>query len=286
MIVAAGIDDLLIARVANAIAVAMEAAYGATAGTSDLRARLTRARSLTGALQPRANTQALELLKEILAENADEPTALALAAWCHAQRAVYNWSAAPDQDKVEAKYLATAATKAGFDDPDSLTTIAAARTLVADRNGAAVLLDRSLRLDCGAAQTHIRSGWLANYVDAPSRAARHFRAAIRMAPLSPGRFNALAGLGVAHFIRGEHMQAANRMEQALALNPAATWIFRNLIPAYAAVGDWKRAEAGLAELLQDYPNLTVAAVCEAMVFSPAMINRIADGLCRAGLSRT
>lgn len=245
--------------------------------------RLMMARSLAGALQPAANRQALDQLNAILAEDADEPSALALAAWCHAQRAVYNWSANPDRDRGEARRYAAAATRTGLEDPECLTMIATARTLVGDRNGAEVLLDRALRLDPQASGAHVRSGWLANYLDEPARAVRHFHMAIRLAPLDAAAFNCLAGLGVAHFIRGDYAQAIRRMEQALALNPKAVWIYRNLVPAYAAIRDRPKAEDGLLTLVKDHPQLTVASVYDAMVFSPIVMAKIAEGLRWAGL---
>ena len=247
--------------------------------------RLLAARSLAGALLPAANRQALDLLHAILAEDADKPSALALAAWCYAQRAVYNWSSNPDQDRGEARRCAAAATRTGIEDPECLTMIATARTLVADRNGAEVLLDRALRLDPQATGVHARIGWLANYRDEPARAARHFRTAIRRAPLDRASFNCLAGLGVAHFIRGDHPPAIRCMEQALALNPQAVWIYRNLVPAYAAIRDQQKAEDGISTLVKDHPRLTVASVCDAMVFSPTTMAKIADGLRCAGLPR-
>jgi DNA-binding SARP family transcriptional activator/tetratricopeptide (TPR) repeat protein len=247
--------------------------------------RLVTARSLATVLQPAANRQAVDLLSAVLNEDADEPGALALAAWCYAQRAVYNWSSNPDQDRGEARRYAAMATRTGMEDPECLTTIATARTLVADRNGAEVLLDRALRLDPLASGAHVRAGWLANYGDEPARAMRHFRMASRLAPLDKGSFNCLTGLGVAHFIRGDQSQAIRRMEQALALNPKAIWIYRNLVPAYAAAGDRPKAEDGVRALLDAHPHLTVAAVCDAMVFSPVVMARIAEGLHWAGLPR-
>jgi hypothetical protein len=75
------------------------------------------------------------------------------------------------------------------------------------------------------------------------------------------------------------------MEQALALNPKAIWIYRNLVPAYVASGDRKKAEQGISTLVSDYPKLSVASVCNAMVFSPTVLKRIAAGLSSAGLPR-
>jgi DNA-binding SARP family transcriptional activator/tetratricopeptide (TPR) repeat protein len=250
--------------VVDAIGAATRVASPGAGDTGDLPNRLLTARSLAGALQPAANRQAVDVLNAILAEDADEPNALSLAAWCYAQRAVYNWSTNPDQDRGEARRFAAAATQIGIEDPESLTTIAAARTLVADQNGAEALLDQALRLDPRAAGAHVRRGWLANYLDDPARAARHFRMAMRLAPFDAAYFNCLAGLGVAHFIQGDHIQAIRRMEQALALSPKAVWIYRNLVPAYVAAGDRQKAGDGICMLVKDHPQLTVAAVCDAL----------------------
>lgn len=269
----------------EAIGAAIRTAELDTVDPDSVRGRLVQARALAGALEPDANRRALQLLNEVLAQDADEPDALALTAWCYGQRAVYNWSRGIAQDRTEARYYAAAATRVGLDEPGCFTTIAAARTLVADRNGAEALLDRALRLDAQAPVTHLRSGWLANCVDQAARGVRHFRTAIRLAPLASWSFNARAGLGVAHFIRGEHAQAVRAMEQALALSPRATWIQRYIVPAYMGAGQRAKAEDGVRVLVKDYPGLTVASVCEAMVFSPPVMARIAEGLRGAGLPR-
>ena len=262
----------------DAIGAAIQAARPSTGEPDDLLNQLLTARALAGALEPTANRQALELLNAIRADDADEPSAVALAASCYAQRAVYNWSTNPDQDRMEAKHYAAGATWSGIEDPECLTMIATARTLVADRNGAEVLLDQALRLNPRACGAHVRSGWLANYLDEPARAERHFRIASKLTPLDASLFNCLTGLGVAHFIRGDYAQAIQCMEQALALSPKAVWIYRNLVPAYVAAGVRQKAEDGISMLIKDHPQLTVAAVCDAMIFSPTVMAKISEGL--------
>ncbi|GAB2895906.1 hypothetical protein GCM10027093_34440 [Paraburkholderia jirisanensis] len=268
----------------EAITVAVRSAGTEADRADSLDVRIATAKRFAAALEPAANRRALTLLNDILAEDADAPCALALAAWCHAQRVVYNWSDDLGRDKAEARYFAASATRAGMNNPACLTAIATARTLVGDRNEAEVLLERSLQLDGRLPEARVRSGWLANYAEQPREAARHFRAAIRLAPIDPSLFNALAGLGVAHFIEGNHVQAIRRMEQALALNPKAVWIYRNLVPAYAAAGERQKAESGVCALLENYPRLSVGDVTDAMVFSAPVMAKIASGLRGAGLS--
>ncbi len=271
---------------AAAVRRAVDALGAAVRSRTDLPTienRLSAARSLAVALHPDANRRALALLDEILAEQPDERSAMSLAAWCHAQRSVYNWSADLAHERDEARRYAVRATEIGPDDPECLTTIATALMLVSERSGAEALLERALRLDEQLPSAHARSGWLANYQEKPGRAERYFRNAMMLDPLGEGFFNYLAGLGVAHFIRSEQARAVRRMEQALALNPKAAWIYRNLIPAYAALGDQRRSEGGVAALLRDQPELTIASIADAMVFSSSVMERITDGLRDAGM---
>ncbi|CAM2154858.1 protein of unknown function [Pararobbsia alpina] len=270
-------------KTAEAMGAAMRAASDEADDDRRLHNRIAKAGRLTASLEPAANQMALTLLKDILDENPDEPCALALAAWCHAQRVVYNWSSNIDGDRAESRYYAASATRGGIHDPKCLTTIATARMLVGDPNGAEVLLSRSLQLDRQIPETRIRSGWLANFAEDPGAAVRHFRAAIKLAPLDQPPFNALAGLGAAHFIEGNHGEAIRRMEQALALNPKALWIHRNLVPAYAAAGERRKAEDGARTLVDHYPRLTVGDITGAILFSSPVLARIAAGLREAGV---
>jgi DNA-binding SARP family transcriptional activator/TolB-like protein len=254
---------------------------GADDGPGDL---LLAARAFANALEPAANRRALEILAEALDRDPRDPRALALTAWCHAQRCVYNWAEDGDRDRGEAERLARAAALGGGDDPDCLTIIGSARSLVADHGGAGLLLGRALQLDPYSSLARARSGWTANYLDRPDLAIRHFRAALRLAPHDPASFNSFIGLGVAHFIKGDNVGAIGHMERGLALNPRAIWAYRNLVPAYIAAGRQADGERGVGMLLTEHPALSIPAVHGAMVFSGPVMARISEGLARAGLS--
>ena len=55
-----------------------------------------------------ANAEALRLLQKAIELDPDYALPKSLAAWCHAQRAVYHWSP-PSEGRAEALRLATAA---------------------------------------------------------------------------------------------------------------------------------------------------------------------------------
>jgi DNA-binding winged helix-turn-helix (wHTH) protein/tetratricopeptide (TPR) repeat protein len=252
-------------------------------GDPEVHGLLLEAHALSGALEPGANRQALALLGKVLDAAPDEPRALALAAWCHAQRSVYNWSADAARDRRDGARFATSAIPLGADDPTCLTMIGTARSLIRDHTGAGPLLTRALQLNPYSSWIHSRLGWLATYLDQPDRAIHHFRTAMRLAPLDPAMFNSMMGLGSAHFVKGRFTPAIRWMERGLALNPRAIWAYRNLVPAYVAVGKQMEAERGVEAILSEHPSLSIAAACGAMVFSRPTTARLAEGLLRGGL---
>ena len=68
-----------------------------------------------------------------------------------------------------------------------------------------------------------------------------------------------------------------------AANPDARWVYRQLIPAYVCAGRMEDARRGLRLLIQDYPSLTCEKVRVAMLYSGPTMDRICEGLARAGL---
>jgi len=246
---------------------------------------LLEAQSLAAALEPVANQGALALLDTVLNEAPDDPRALALEAWCHAQRCIYNWSVNPDSDRGDVERYLRAATRLGADDPICLTVLGAARSQVADQTSASALLGRALQLNPHSALAHTRIGYVAIYQDQADRAAHHFRESMALAPNDPAIFNSMTGLGMAYFIKGNPSRAVEWMEKGLALHPRAVWINRNLAPAYIAAERQVDAERCVRALLDEYSELSVAVVSDAMVMSRPTMARVINGLSRAGLPR-
>jgi adenylate cyclase len=235
-------------------------------------------------LERAANEAALKLLDQAIAIEPDYPLALALAAWCHAQQCVYNWAADPTGQQLEAQRLAQRASAAGGeDDPTILTVLGAAHTIVGNYAIAARLLEKALALDPNSAWAWNRSGWLQSYLDRPGVAIEHFERSIRLSPFDPMNFNAFIGIGGAHFVAGRYAETALWFEKGLLEHPGATWVYRNLVPTYALLGREAEARAGLSRLLQEYPDLTISKVMSALVYSQPTLDRVAEGLRRAGM---
>jgi adenylate cyclase len=234
-------------------------------------------------LERAANAQALKLLDQAIAIELDYQLALSLAAWCHAQRSVYNWTADLDGARSETLRLAQAAAGLGGEDPTVLTVLGAAHTIVRNYEMAARMLEKALTLDANSAWAWNRSGWLEPYLDRADTAIEHFEHALRLSPFDPMNFNAFIGIGSAHFVAGRYAETALWFEKGVLENPGATWVYRNLVPTYALLGRDADARAGLSRLLQEYPDLTISKIMSALVFSQSTLDRMAEGLRLAGM---
>jgi adenylate cyclase len=96
-------------------------------------------------------------------------------------------------------------------------------------------------------------------------------------------FNCDMGIGCAHFIAERYDQSIFWQEKALMAHPSSSWIHRNLAPAYALSGQSAKAQDSVRELLKGYPSITITDITNALVFSPGVLARIAEGLRMAGL---
>jgi adenylate cyclase len=235
-------------------------------------------------LERAANVEALKLLSQAIAIEPGYSLALSLAAWCHAQQVVYNWSADPEIARAEALRLAqTAIAAGGEDDPTILTVLGAAYTIVYNHDVAARFLEKALALDPNSAWAWNRSGWLQSYRDHPEVAIEHFERALRLSPFDPMNFNVFVGISGAHFVAGRYSEAALWAEKGLLERPGATWVYRNLVGIYARLGREADARAGLARLLNEYPDLTISKVVSALPYSRPALDRVAEGLRKAGM---
>jgi adenylate cyclase len=235
------------------------------------------------ALEKEESAKALELLEKALAIDPKYPLALSLAGWCHAQRAVYNWVDDIAGSQVKARSLAERAAEMSSDDPIILAVLGTVHTFVRSYGTARVLLERAVALDPNGAWAWTRLGWLETYTDQPQKAIGHFERALRLSPIDPMNFNNYVGIGSAHIVAQEYDEAAAFYRRALEERPNASWIYRNLASSLSGAGRVEEAKQAFAELMRRYPDLTISKFKQAMVFSPAVLNRMAENLRKLGL---
>jgi adenylate cyclase len=235
------------------------------------------------ALEKEESAKALELLERALAIDPAYPLALSLAGWCHAQRSVYNWAEDIALSQAMARSLAERAAEMSGDDPVILAVLGAVHTFLRNYGTARVLLERAVTLDPNAAWAWSRLGWLENYADQPLKGIANFERALRLSPIDPMNFNNYVGMGSAHEIAQEYDEAAAYYRRALEERPNAKWIYRNLASVLSGAGRVEEAKQVFADLMHYYPDLTISKFKQAMVFSPAVLNRMGENLRKLGL---
>jgi adenylate cyclase len=235
------------------------------------------------ALEKEESAKALELLEKALAIDPEYPLALSLSGWCHAQRSVYNWADDIAKSQAMAQSLAERAAEMSGDDPVILTVLGAVHTFVRNHGTARVLLERAVTLDPNAAWAWGRLGWLENYSDQPQKAIENFERSLRLSPIDPMNFNNYAGIGAAHEVTGDYDKATAFYRRALEERPNASWLYRSLATSLPGAGRMDEAKKAFAEMMRCYPDLTVSKFKQAMVFSPVVLNRMAENLRKLGL---
>jgi adenylate cyclase len=226
---------------------------------------------------------ALELLKKALKIDPDYPLALALAAWCWAQHSVYNWMEDIESAKAKALQHAERAASLSSEDPLILAVLGTVQTFARNFSVARGLLQRAISLDENAAWAHSRLGWLEVYSDCPASAIPHFEHAIRLSPVDPMNFNNYVGIASAHQVAENYGEAAEYFERALIEHPTAYWIHRNLAPVLLAAGREADARKSARILFAEFPDLTIERFKNAMVFSPAALERLSVFLRQLGV---
>jgi len=242
-----------------------------------------RALPLVWSLDRTQSENAQDLLERALSVEPDYPLALSLAAWCHAQRAVCNWTDDLDEERRIGLRLAQRAAVISRDDPMVLAILGAAHTVARDLRIAGEHLERALALDPNSAWAWGRSGWLNIHLARPELAIQQFERAIRLSPFDPSAFACFFGIADAHFLKGEYEEAIEWSHKGLSQQPEATWHLRVLVPALVHAGRPEEAHQALKSLMKQHPGLTIGKVRNALPFATDMVERIADGLRQTGL---
>jgi tetratricopeptide (TPR) repeat protein len=99
-------------------------------------------------------------------------------------------------------------------------------------------------------------------------------------------FNNYVGMASAHEVAGRYDEAIEMYRRALQERPHADWILRGLVSALAGAERMDEAAAAFKDLMAAYPELTVTKLKKAMVFSPAMVDRMSANLMKVGLPGT
>jgi adenylate cyclase len=235
------------------------------------------------ALEKDESQKALDLLERALAIEPGYPLALSLAGWCHAQRAVYNWSSDIAKSREQAQAFAERAAELSGDDSLVLTVLGTVYTIVRKFGIARSLLEKAVALDPNASWAWQRLGWLKAYIGHPEEALEHFRRALRLSPVDPMNFNVHAGMAFAHELAHRYDDAVREYQCALEERPNAYWIYRHFASALYGAGRTAEAKQAYATMMSRFPGMTAARLREALLYPEPALSRLIENLKALGL---
>jgi adenylate cyclase len=229
-----------------------------------------------------ASDHALENLDRAQSIDPEFPLARAVAAWCHAMRAVCFFGDAAEVDRGKARHLIALTLSMDNEDPLVLAVLGNASTVFGDLDLGEVLVEKCLAIDPDCMMAWQRRGWIANYRGRDTAFA-DFHRALALTPGEAEKFNTFLGMSWAHVLAGNYAEAADWAVRGLRERPAEAWSCRIAAVAQVRCGQMSEARRSVARMLRQYPGVTVGKIIDSSLDLPANRALNADALESAGL---
>jgi TolB-like protein/Flp pilus assembly protein TadD len=228
---------------------------------------------------------ALRRLEQALAIDAAYAPAMALAAYCYAERHNQGWTQVQEEDAIEGLRLALRAVELGKNDANVLWMAGfAVRVLGADPQRARELLNRSLQINPNSAIALATAAWNEVMLGNPARAFELLQRAERLSPRDPRAWYMASAAAFAHFVAGQFEEAVRCAERALAHNPRFTRTLRVLAASLARLGRMDSAAQVMREVLKIEPHLTLTKLrWRLRHMDESVLNQFSAALRLAGL---
>jgi TolB-like protein/Flp pilus assembly protein TadD len=220
---------------------------------------LLRAQALEYEFTEQSIAQALVCLERALAIDPGYAPAMALAAFCYAERHVQGWWQSREADAAEGLRLAVRALELGSEDAGVLwMTAFAFRVLGGDPHRATELVNRSLQLNPNSAIALTTAGFGEVLSGNGERALQLLQRAERLSPRDPKAWYIDATKAWAHFVAGQFEQAAARARKAWAENPRFKPPLRILAASLVKLDRVDEAAGVVRQVLTLEPYLTLS----------------------------
>jgi len=211
--------------------------------------------------------------------------AKAVKAWCIGLNTVHNFHMAAS-GRADAIRLANDALALAPQDAVTLNLCSSAFAVGHRLDEAEALIERAIAMEPWSPMSWLRRGWISAYRGDTDAALRELNYAMRLMPFEPFRHLAMIGIGVAHFSARRYERAARWISEGIKIHPGSYWAERMVIAAAAQHGAHDEARRRTKALLRKEPDLTIDIARKAWPHTPDFINRLAEGLERAGVPRS
>jgi adenylate cyclase len=209
----------------------------------------------------------------------------ALAANCHTQNVLWDYSADPQFDRKEAVRLLRSSLSMDDSDPEILAMASLVSAfMVSDRENEMEMADRAVALNPNSYRVWLNRGWVYRVAGLPEEAIRSFERALRTSPLDPELCQPFAGMAYALIELGHFGEAIVAGKKAQRQNPSFPPAYRCLASAFAHLGRDAEAREAAARLLQLDPAFTISAwIARAPGLAEPSWKLLIEGLRKAGL---
>lgn len=231
---------------------------------------------------PASAAASLSPLAEAMELDPADAMAPALAAWCRAQLVLHHGSADPARERETAVLLADRAGALDDEDPVVLSARASVSNMAGEHARAEALAARAIAAAPGCAWAWERLGYLRAYARDSAGALACFDRALTLPWPAAQRTNTMAGIGLAHTIAERHEEGRRWTLAALAANPEASWVHRQLALSHTLCGDRAAARASVEALRRAYPHLRMTTLLGAFHHCPKPV-RLMEALRSNGL---
>jgi TolB-like protein len=167
-----------------------------------------RAAAASRIVSPAGVLQALDLADRAIALDAENISALRIAASCHVLIDRWGWSDDPETHRRSAVELARRLLRVGGDDSAALTSAAnVIGSVEGDSDAAIALIDRAIAMNPGQQAAWAISAILRLKTGETDIAVEHLGTSMRLDPMGPGRPVQMALMAVARFAQGRFGEA-------------------------------------------------------------------------------
>jgi TolB-like protein/tetratricopeptide (TPR) repeat protein len=244
-----------------------------------------RAQQLEYGYSPDSLAAAIENVKRALAIDPVYAPAMALGAYCYAERRQQGWAQQITEEAVAGSHWASRAVELAKGDGNVLWMCAYAFCILAmDARRAKEIASLSLAINPNSAMALTTLAFIENACANPAKGLELLRRAQRLSPRDPrGWFTSTAVAG-AHYFEDRFDEAVVWARKALIQTPRFAPALRMLAASLARQGEVGEAAAVLRENLAIEPGLTLTALRARLMFlDDRCWSRLAQGLRAAGL---
>jgi TolB-like protein len=247
---------------------------------------LLRAQQLEHEFTSESLAAAIENVKRALAIDPSYAPAMALGAYCYAERRQQGWAQHTAEEGCEGACWASRALELAKGDGNVLWMCAFAVWFFAmGTKRAKEIASLSLAINPNSAMALTTLAFIETANANPTKGLELFRRAERLSPRDPRGWFTTAGVGAAHYFEDRFDEAVVWERKALIQKPRFPLALRMLAASLARQGEFAEAECVLREILALEPGLTLTTLHARLIgiMDEGCWSRLAQGLRAAGL---